>query len=585
MLAIGGHPALLLRTAEPHEQHARARFLDRGDDPLVDRGRRLAVRRTVRERDREAGAARREALGERRHHGRGAAVEADRHAAPRGLLAHERHQRRAVHARGVARAERAQRPHERHAVGGDELGVVHERAERRVVPGLHHHVDVGDAGHAAARLGHREDRLGRLEVVGDVDAHAEQPPRAAPGRARSALGLAARAASGRAAACSVRIGAAAPALNSRATRRGKRRDALAFARFPALQPRAGRPMRSGVGRRSTNRGARARALDRAAAPLAGCGRAPRRAELPGAWWAGRDRRGARAFSRRSQQLEGTPLARRARELAAALPECECGRRPRTRWRRSPSSREGARCLAEGDPLERIRRASGSDLVFALAESRRPSDGIAARRAAIRGRRARARSALARSARRRRAPPARARRRAGRPRSARERGATRLAARAPARGTRPRRARARRQPGRSAVPAQERALRERGARRHLGGGGLSARARRRDARDRRSRSASRCAAPRWPRSSASIADLQQTWPVHRSELRGPAGDGACLPDLNVLPELAPCYVATADALVVGWNADEPRSARSRARAARRARRRTPTPPRGSTSTSR
>jgi hypothetical protein len=50
----------------------------------------------------------------------------------------------------------------------------------------------------------------------------------------------------------------------------------------------------------------------------------------------------------------------------------------------------------------------------------------------------------------------------------------------------------------------------------------------------------------------IADLQQTWPVHRSALHRPDGEGACLPDLNVLPDLAPCYVATADALVVGWN---------------------------------
>jgi hypothetical protein len=50
----------------------------------------------------------------------------------------------------------------------------------------------------------------------------------------------------------------------------------------------------------------------------------------------------------------------------------------------------------------------------------------------------------------------------------------------------------------------------------------------------------------------IADLQQTWPVHREALTLPAGAGACLPDLNVLPDLAPCYVATGDALVVGWN---------------------------------
>src|SRR5262249_22152546 len=50
----------------------------------------------------------------------------------------------------------------------------------------------------------------------------------------------------------------------------------------------------------------------------------------------------------------------------------------------------------------------------------------------------------------------------------------------------------------------------------------------------------------------LADLQQTWPVHRVELRGPAGNGACLPDLNMLPDLAPCYVAAADAIVIGWN---------------------------------
>src|SRR5262249_17973230 len=51
----------------------------------------------------------------------------------------------------------------------------------------------------------------------------------------------------------------------------------------------------------------------------------------------------------------------------------------------------------------------------------------------------------------------------------------------------------------------------------------------------------------------LADLQKTWPVHRSDYRMRAGDGACLLDLNVLPDLSPCYVATGDALVVGWNA--------------------------------
>src|SRR5262249_11740998 len=46
--------------------------------------------------------------------------------------------------------------------------------------------------------------------------------------------------------------------------------------------------------------------------------------------------------------------------------------------------------------------------------------------------------------------------------------------------------------------------------------------------------------------------QKTWPVHRSVLHLAGAEGACLPDLNVLPELAPCYVATDDALIVGWN---------------------------------
>jgi hypothetical protein len=51
----------------------------------------------------------------------------------------------------------------------------------------------------------------------------------------------------------------------------------------------------------------------------------------------------------------------------------------------------------------------------------------------------------------------------------------------------------------------------------------------------------------------VADLQETWSVRRSDFRLRVGEGACLLDLSVLPDLAPCYVATADALVVGWNA--------------------------------
>lgn len=50
----------------------------------------------------------------------------------------------------------------------------------------------------------------------------------------------------------------------------------------------------------------------------------------------------------------------------------------------------------------------------------------------------------------------------------------------------------------------------------------------------------------------IADVRARWGVSRRSWRVGAAEGACLDDLNVLPELAPCYVATDRALVVGWN---------------------------------
>ena len=342
-----------------------------------------------------------------------AAVEADRHAAPRGLLAHERHQRRAVHARGIARAERAQRPHERHSVGGDELGVVHERAERRVVPGLHHHVDVGDAGHAAARLGHREDRCGSPRG-------SRRRRRACRAAAASRAGSGARRA--RAWRCEpwpvarrhARCVSAqrAPALNSRATRRAK-------------AARRARPIRSGVGRRSNNRRARrarawiAQALF-ALLPFVGCGpSAP--AELPGAWWAGRAAV-VRDVLAQIAQLEGTPLARRARELAAALPECE------SVGVHAPDGdvaklAEGARCLARRRPARadppRVGKRSGLRAARATRERRALRGALRFENGALtldlRWPDPPADGALA---------PARARRRAGRPRSAREHGATR-----------------------------------------------------------------------------------------------------------------------------------------------------------------
>jgi hypothetical protein len=50
----------------------------------------------------------------------------------------------------------------------------------------------------------------------------------------------------------------------------------------------------------------------------------------------------------------------------------------------------------------------------------------------------------------------------------------------------------------------------------------------------------------------IDQITATWPVRRSDFALGAAAGACLRDLNVLPELAPCYVATERALVIGWN---------------------------------
>jgi hypothetical protein len=50
----------------------------------------------------------------------------------------------------------------------------------------------------------------------------------------------------------------------------------------------------------------------------------------------------------------------------------------------------------------------------------------------------------------------------------------------------------------------------------------------------------------------VNDLQATWPVRRSDFAVGAAQGACLLDLTLLPDLAPCYVATEGALVVGWN---------------------------------
>ena len=50
----------------------------------------------------------------------------------------------------------------------------------------------------------------------------------------------------------------------------------------------------------------------------------------------------------------------------------------------------------------------------------------------------------------------------------------------------------------------------------------------------------------------VANLQRSWPVRRSYFQVGSFGGACLLDLKLMPDLAPCYVATGSELVVGWN---------------------------------
>jgi hypothetical protein len=51
----------------------------------------------------------------------------------------------------------------------------------------------------------------------------------------------------------------------------------------------------------------------------------------------------------------------------------------------------------------------------------------------------------------------------------------------------------------------------------------------------------------------LAEVMAKWPVQRSDWQLGEHAGACLGNLRLMPELAPCYVATAEALVLGWNA--------------------------------
>ncbi len=295
--------------------------------------------------------------------------------------------------------------------------------------------------------------------------------------------------------------------------------------------------------RRARRAARAWIALTSLALCAGCGE-PAPSEPPGAWWAGRSS-AVRELLAQLSELEGTPIARRARELAAGLPECE------SVGVHAPDGdaaklANGVRCLATADPLEQIRRASNSDLVFASARGPALRGSLRAERGALtvdlRWPDPPADGALAllvpgdapagpdRLASAGRLVQVRVRPRAGLDLAALVtegsqadhlfRLASAIFTAAALDGT---------WEGAVYLPARA--------------GGMPGIA---VALGTSLRTAAIAATERL------IADLQETWPVHRSALHLAAGDGACLPDLNVLPELEPCYVATSDALVVGWN---------------------------------
>jgi len=57
----------------------------------------------------------------------------------------------------------------------------------------------------------------------------------------------------------------------------------------------------------------------------------------------------------------------------------------------------------------------------------------------------------------------------------------------------------------------------------------------------------------------LSEIEATWPVRRTPFSTAGASGSCLLELRLLPDLAPCYVATERSLVVGWNAGSLRKA--------------------------
>lgn len=50
----------------------------------------------------------------------------------------------------------------------------------------------------------------------------------------------------------------------------------------------------------------------------------------------------------------------------------------------------------------------------------------------------------------------------------------------------------------------------------------------------------------------VGELSAQWPIHPTPVGFSSGAGACLFDLRILPEFAPCWLIRADALLLGWN---------------------------------
>lgn len=63
---------------------------------------------------------------------------------------------------------------------------------------------------------------------------------------------------------------------------------------------------------------------------------------------------------------------------------------------------------------------------------------------------------------------------------------------------------------------------------------------------------RAQAPALAAADEFVAQLEETWSIRRVPFQAAGAQGACLPELRILPDFAPCYVATGEALVVGWN---------------------------------